>query len=90
MMQKCEDSGMSIPVEQKRDKNVFLEAPNGGMGMTPLEEGFSGTKSDTVVTPDLSREKSSRFPTSKTREGRCLEMPVFEGWNLEGWIFRVE
>ena len=84
MIHKWEDSGRSIPVEQKRDKSVFSEAPKGGMGMTPLEEGSSRTKSSIIATLDLSRKEPSQSQTSKSGEGRRvealthrLEMPVF-------------
>ena len=50
-----------------------------------LKEPYQHQGADKIVCTEKS-EESSRVETLTC----CLEMPIFEGLNPEGWVFRVE
>ena len=106
MVQRWEDSGRVTTSKQKKEKSIMLGDLKSGSGKEPLEESVTGMRpgygQERWV--DLNQKDPTRsFESGETRFfrrldennrvetlTRRLEMPIFEGWNPEGWVFRVE
>ena len=98
MLQKLENLEKGALPENKKEKGPILEGPKPkessiGVGSTPREE----PKEVSMTEESLQQPKISETDIIMKLEGiriealtRRLEMPIFEGWNPEGWIFFVE
>ena len=105
MLQKLENLEKGALPENKKEKGPILEGPKSGLETARPEESSIGVGSTPQEEPKEVSMPEESLPPSKISETdiimklegrriealtRCLEMPIFEGWNLEGWIFCVE
>ena len=105
MLQKLENLEKGAPPENKKEKGPILEGPKSGLETARPKESSIGVGSTPREEPkQVSMPEESLRPPKITEtdiitklEGseiealtRRLEMPIFEGWNPEGWIFCVE
>ena len=97
LLQKSECSGKAATPEIGPDKTASPEVLNFGSLPSPLTEN-SGNSRREIPSPDRGKEQPPRGLCESRSEdnrrieilSRRLEMSLFEGWNPEGWIFRVE
>ena len=91
--------------EQKKEKSVILGGSKSGTVPETLEESSTGVGLGNIrerrvdlsqketIHPNKNEETTRLGNTkdnSKVETLTCLlEMPVFEGWNPEGWVFRA-
>ena len=100
MLQKWENSEKGSSFEEKKDKSSNPKDPNFGLVTATPEESSIGAdprnepRVDSKLEERCQPPRTSEIDTGVKSEGgrvesltRRLEMPIFEGWNPEGWIF---
>ena len=105
MLQKWENPAKASPSEERKDMCFKPKGPIFGLVNATAVESSIRAKSSSGKEPreDLKRTGGLRPVTMsetdvrmKSEGGRIealtrhLEMPTFDGWNPEGWDFRVE